>query len=120
MEMRDGDLCLKVLAARLSAHLDMIAGQIYDIEKDLGMVLSGKSTSEAISITKTQRLDFARQSLEDCALLMHLISSPQTNELGSVHDVEKIAARLKLETTQGLMRSDDTKPDPASGEIDLF
>jgi hypothetical protein len=99
----------------------MIAGLIYEIERDLGVLLATHEAKGEVSITKTQRLDFARQSLEDCAVLLHLISAPNEHETGKIEETEAIAARLKLETTKALVRLETTTFKPVdTGEIDFF
>lgn len=122
MQASEADrMCFHLLTRRLSAHLDMIAGQIYEIEKDLGELLAVQEPQAELSITKTQRLDFARQSLEDCAVLLHLISAPNEQYLGKITQTEAIAERLKLETTKALIRFETTNFEPGDGgEIDFF
>ena len=107
--MKD-QLCLQSFESalgNLSQHLDALSGKIFTIEEVLGTDLfSNSSDQTTVPITTLQSLDFVRQSLEDCALLTHFISSAiakedfvqNGNELDFINQyrTEKIPNNYKL------------------------
>ena len=111
---------LSATLKKLSAHLDMLAGQIFSVEEALGVMLASKEAGERISITKFQSLDFTRQSLEDCALMLQLLSSDPST-MTSLKCNSGICDKLKLDATKGLIASGIGKNRRSkSGDFDLF
>lgn len=108
----------------LSAHLDRLAEQVCDIEEALGLSLPENSTACSISITKFQSLDFIRQSLEDCALLVHFLSLNRDGNCVSDTDTSTISSKLKLDATKSILQPNKTRePErnaPSGGDLDLF
>lgn len=106
---------------KLSTHLDMIAGQVFDVEEALGEVLSQESQQSSVPITKFQALDFARQSLEDCALLLTMLGRSETLRVPLNYSDKQVLQKLKLNTTREILNLDFAKPTVQSGgEVDLF
>ncbi|MFK7745272.1 MAG: hypothetical protein AB8B47_09460 [Roseobacter sp.] len=107
----------------VSAHLDLLAGQVFEVEDALGDVLKDQTSGDHLSITKFQTLDYARQSLEDCALLLHLLSTQSGPSAVTLNDHDDIARRLKLDVTKSLCSKQSISSSPAApsaGEMDLF
>lgn len=86
--------------ARLSKHLDKLSGQVFDMEEQLGSVLDAAHIKETVTLTKIQSLDFVRQSLEDCALLLHYLSHMELSDASDAEAFVQITKKLKLNTTQ--------------------
>lgn len=106
---------------RLSTHLDMLAGQIFSVEEALSGVLAEDTQTSEIPITKFQSLDFTRQSLEDCALLLHFLSN-QILDKDSIHQQsEELSKKLKLDATRNLLCDHSVeKENQKNGEVDFF
>ncbi len=105
---------------RLSNHLDMLAGQIFSVEEALGSLLIEQPQNEKISFSKFQSLDFARQSLEDCALLLQFLSKDPSIEV-ALRSKAEINGKLKLDVTRGILASShETSNSTLSGDLDLF
>jgi hypothetical protein len=106
--------------ARLSSHLDVLAGQLFHVEEALGQVLSSPKRNEGVSVTEFQSLDFARQSLEDCALMLHILSQDPSAE-AEFRNTLTAKEKLKLEATRRLLTPQSGNANSiSSGEIDLF
>ena len=106
---------------KLSTHLDSLAGQIFSVEEALGQVLTVDTQTSNSLITKFQSLDFTRQSLEDCALLVHLLS--KNDEIATMHldDTTQACAKLKLDVTRSLIATrSDLAQKSTHGDFDLF
>lgn len=112
------------ILARLSAHLDKLAAQVFDVEEALGDLISTGGTTDKPSVTKLQSLDFVRQSLEDCALLAHQLGAQPilSSEEGAA--LEVLRAKLKLAATQELVSPEKNDPKrhlvSGNGDLDLF
>lgn len=106
---------------RLSVHLDFLAARIFEVEEELGNILSSKTDSKEVSITKLQSLDFTRQSLEDCAVLLHMLEKNFTADEAWVSENVLSSKELKLNSTKSIVRAtpSPSKPD-ASGHVDMF
>ncbi|MDG1169245.1 MAG: hypothetical protein P8N14_08600 [Sulfitobacter sp.] len=111
---------LRPLISGVSAHLDILAAEVLAIEHILGEegVIGVVQTPD--TITRLQRLDFSRQSLEDLALLTNIIS-PDIQGLTSTD----LAQRLRLDVTKHLLDIEIGQDIPLSatleqGDIDLF
>ena len=106
---------------RMSAHLDRLAAQVYDIENAVGAAMvAGADGSDAL-IRDFQTLDFLRQSLEDLALLSLLLG--QIGE-GLPEEPASLSSRLKMEVTRlivmGSLHRDGSQPFDDTGDLDLF
>lgn len=110
--------------ARLSVHLDKLAGQVYDVEEALGGIWSETGAKNGMTVTKLQSLDFVRQSLEDCALLVHYLSLECDVDTLSHSAVSEFSQRLKLNTTKGIVAGSSQElgmqRGVEPGQIDLF
>jgi len=119
----EGETLGKILA-RVSGHLDALAAQVFTIEQAVGATVLRSGNTSGATITEIQGLDFLRQSLEDMALLMHLLNKREKALNSGDSDLQRIAQRLKLNSTQKLLRSDVCKKrqieTETSGELDLF
>jgi hypothetical protein len=104
----------------VSTHLDHLAGDIFRIEEALSTLLNQQTGAEGLPITTLQSLDFTRQSLEDCALLLDMMAKnrhrPEQAELCSLQK-----DKLRLESTRKLIKGAtlQQKP-PENGDVDLF
>ena len=106
--------------ARLSAHLDMLAGQIFCVEEALGTVLSDESSTAGISITRLQSLDFTRQSLEDCALMLQALSADPSAQ-AALENSSALEQKLKLDATKKLLFAKKAMISfESDGDVDLF
>ena len=115
---------LEEVLSRLSLHLDNLASRIYDVEEALGNSLTSDQP-EISSIQKLQSLDFVRQSLEDCALLVHLLGVDRKGISAKHIDLHDLSRKLKLDTTKLLLSRENTavrgdQRCSATGDIDLF
>ncbi|WP_299508482.1 hypothetical protein [uncultured Roseobacter sp.] len=114
---------MKDILKRVSAYLDKLAGQVFDLEETIGHAVREGKASDPQTITKLQTLDFLRQSLEDLALMTLLLGSSEKAKLAS-GDLQKVGEKLKLQATQTLLdgyqhHSFGEKSD-AFGDLDLF
>ncbi|MEP1614641.1 MAG: hypothetical protein ABJL72_22310 [Roseobacter sp.] len=106
---------------KMSNHLDLLAGKIYDVEEELGTLLNSEIKTNNLSLSKFQSLDFTRQSLEDCALLLHLISRNTGLSKINLCDSIDLKSKLKLEATRSLMQMSALETtNSKSGDLDLF
>lgn len=112
------------ILARVSGHLDSLAAQVFTIEQAVGATVSRSGNTSGAAITELQGLDFLRQSLEDTALLMHLLNKREQAQGSGGSDLSGIAKRLKLNSTQKLLNNNDCQKHQSetstSGELDLF
>lgn len=113
--MPSTDLSLQDILSRASEHLDSLAEEVLAVEHALGEEL-GQMPQKPGNIGRLQRLDYLRQSLEDAAMLMHILS--KEGQSGVADDVQ---GKLRLETTRALLRSGvSTAPAAAAGQVDFF
>lgn len=105
---------------RLSIHLDVLSGKIFEVEEALGDHLMSDARNEGLPITKFQSLDFTRQSLEDCALLLNFLSQNQATNTPLGEDRDLLLENLKLDATRCLVWPDREFSSSNVGEIDLF
>ena len=108
---------------QISAHLDTLAANVFSIEEAVAETVSNARTTTRGSISDLQKLDFLRQSLEDTALLLHLLSHQQHMSGTALGEVCCIASKLKLNTTQALLSFSSeqaTQKAEVSGDLDLF
>ncbi|QJF51175.1 hypothetical protein [Roseobacter ponti] len=119
----EGETVGKILA-RVSGHLDALAAQVFTIEQAVGATVLRSGNTSGATITEIQGLDFLRQSLEDMALLMHLLNKREQAQNSGDSDLQRIAQRLKLNSTQKLLSSEVCQnrqiETETSGELDLF
>jgi hypothetical protein len=114
------EITLRDLLQRISRHLDSMASEVHGIEDTIGGALIEVYVKEPETISKLQRLDFLRQSMEDLALLMMSLSNDHDGSLD-----KGLAENLRLETTRQLVRGNiKLLGFPSSckvtGEVDLF
>lgn len=115
------DQNLSIVLEKLSVHLDALAGKIFSAEEELSDFINKEEFNTKTAITKFQSLDFTRQSLEDCALLLCLMRENCALTGEDVSNVEDIRKRLKLDTTrQILLGNGDQKEEGFDGEVDFF
>lgn len=114
---------MNAILERLSAYLDKMAGQIFDLEETIGQAVDGKSSSEPQTITNLQALDFLRQSLEDLALMTLLLGQSETAHQTS-SDLQNLCNKLKLKATQSLLMGEQHahfgEKQDVIGDLDLF
>ncbi|MFK7835806.1 MAG: hypothetical protein AB8B60_06270 [Sulfitobacter sp.] len=104
----------------MAKHFDLLADETHQIEHAIAEELAGDRTTIPRNITRLQRLDFLRQSLEDMALLTLILSKHTQGELPN-----DMAQKLRLEATRTVFRSAITptapvQADEAAGDVDLF
>ncbi|GFE51778.1 hypothetical protein So717_35310 [Roseobacter cerasinus] len=111
------------IQARLSQYLDKLSAQIFDVEETIGQSIGLLQSPDAQTITNLQALDFVRQSLEDLALMLLLLSQSEKSVLNA-SDLCKLSEKLKLEATRAILDgdsknySDQTSNTPE--DLDLF
>ena len=106
---------------RLSNHLDFLAGRVFEVEQELGALLTRANSSEEISITKIQSLDFTRQSLEDCSLLLQVLRTHSKSGLEAGSNFEMSFKKLKLKSTESILNPNtQSSESDRSGQVDLF
>lgn len=122
MNKVDGDnRSLSDLLGRISVQMDGLASEVHRIEHAVGDELALSGPREAETITRLQRLDFLRQSMEDLALLFHFLS----RDHDGVHAPD-LASKLHLDVTKALVDDNwhvDTTFMPNEktiGDVDLF
>lgn len=112
---------LRSVLERMSAHLDRLSVQVFDLEKIVATHVTQGGDAGEEAIQEFQTLDFLRQSLEDISILVLLIakSDPETDIV-----MENLHRKLKLESTKAVLLGADGSGfetetvDP--GEMDLF
>ncbi|WP_299827757.1 hypothetical protein [uncultured Roseobacter sp.] len=108
---------------RVSAYLDRLAGQVFEVESTIGRAVEEQKASDSHTIKNLQALDFLRQSLEDLALMTLLLSRQERPHLGPV-ELQKVRAGLKLKATQSLLHGEDHPhfgdTNEADSDLDLF
>ncbi|WP_187430990.1 hypothetical protein ROLI_022130 [Roseobacter fucihabitans] len=111
------------LLKRISLHLDVLAGHVFDIEQTVGDTVASNASHDDLAIRNLQTLDFLRQSLEDMALLAALLSK-QNEESFDEKTIELIGRQLKLESTRCLLEFGAIKElqsnEDSRGELDLL
>lgn len=105
--------------ANLSRHLDIIAGQIFEIEEAVGLLVEQEKKMDNSIIARLQKLDFVRQSLEDISILSHLL---KREDCSIQIEIDSIVPKLKLEgTVRILTGSNQSVIDTChQGDIDFF
>ena len=91
------------LNIRLSSYLDKLAGQVFDLEQNIGSAVLASHETAPETITNIQLLDFLRQSLEDLAMLTLLLGRSDQLEKVSV-ELNSISEGLKLDATKSVLR----------------
>jgi hypothetical protein len=120
MTEQSSEATVSMALQRMSLHLDMLAGQIFEVEEALSHLLQRNGDVDALPISRFQALDFTRQSLEDCALLLNHLSCNQTLTTEYVDQVE-VSSKLKLSSTRELAASSSMPSvDNAVGEVDFL
>lgn len=108
---------------RLSTYLDRLAGQVFELENTVSRTVGEQKASDPSTITNLQSLDFLRQSLEDLALMTHLLSKHGKLRL-SVAELQDVSAKLKLKATQSLLQGEESRHFgerlDSTGDLDLF
>lgn len=102
----------------LSLHLDGLAEELLALEKAIAGPLD-QDLMDQDAFRQVQRLDFARQSVEDCALLAHLLGRVASGQV----ERGSVPAKLTLESTRAiLIQEGPNQPAEklAEGEVDLF
>lgn len=106
---------------KLSIHLDFLAGRVFEVEEELGKLILGGKSSEEVSITKIQSLDFTRQSLEDCAILLQVLKRHVSDTSFRVSCDVVSSNKLKLNSTKSILGSSLTNAETdVSGQVDIF
>lgn len=105
--------------ANLSSHLDVIAGQIFEIEEAVGLLVVQRTEMDSSTIARLQKLDFVRQSLEDISILSHLL---KREEFSIEIEIESIVPKLKLEDTVRILTGSNlfVADIRQKGDIDFF
>ena len=113
----------KDILARLSKHLDKLSGQIYDVEEQLSVVLLS-TAQNATTVEKLQSIDFIRQSLEDCALLVYLMRTIDIETRIPEDTLRDLMLKLKLNTTKEIVippkYETREQQSVSSGGVDFF
>jgi hypothetical protein len=106
--------------SNMSEHLDHLAANVFRVEEAIGELLDQKVVPSTVPLTKLQTLDYTRQSLEDCALLLHLISKESEGDEKSA-DFFKLKSRLRLKTTRDIIDGRvNSNRSSSNNDIDLF
>ncbi len=117
------DLSADVLL-RLSKHLDKLSGQVCDAEEHIGDLLSGMVPQRAFTFERIQSLDFVRQSLEDCALLLLYLGQLEARPEDGTNVLTDLRRRVKLDTTRNIIlpaAGNDAVPrNDGSGSLEVF
>ncbi|MEM9969156.1 MAG: hypothetical protein AAF755_13825 [Pseudomonadota bacterium] len=119
-----GEIATQPLFKRLAVHMDGLAARVHRIECLLSPQMLDASARENRTIRDLQHLDYLRQSLEDCALLLLLLGQHLSQSFLTVEDIAAIQEKLRLESTQELFTDPVVRPVSTlhenTGEIDLF
>lgn len=115
------NLSLSALLARVSVQIDGLATEVHRIEHAIGDELALTAAQGSQTITRLQRLDFLRQSLEDLALLFLFLSKDHDGVLEC-----DLADKMRLDVTKALIK--ERRPfgagllpdDWVMGDVDLF
>ena len=108
---------------RLSAYLDKLAAQVFDLEDTVGQTVNNRNETNSETITNLQALDFLRQSLEDLALMTLLLATSDKTCLNS-KEINDVGKKLKLKTTRSLLEGQgsqySSREIETRGDLDLF
>lgn len=114
---------ISTLTLRLSAYLDKLAAQVFNLEETIGKAVENSTSTAPETITNLQTLDFLRQSLEDLAMMTLLIAKSGNTSLGA-SEIDKVSQRLKLNATKAILtgesHSDFGKKMHEASDLDLF
>ena len=121
MEENTESIDISEVLHRLSNHLDFLAGRVFEVEQELGSLLTKANSSEEISITKIQSLDYTRQSLEDCSLLLQVLRTHSNSGLEAGANFGTTAGKLKLKSTESILNPNTQSSEShISGQVDIF
>lgn len=117
-------LGISTLLDRMSSQLDLLAGQVFDVEEAIGTSMTDGQNAHGVEITRLQALDYLRQCLEDLALLTTLLSREDENLSARIGNLNELSSKLKLEVTKGILagerRPEESSLKRAVGDVDLF
>ena len=120
MREQSSEATISMALHRMSLHLDMLAGRIFEVEEVLSDLLQKSGEVDTLPISKFQTLDFTRQSLEDCALLLNYLSCKRTLSTEYLDQIE-INSKLKLASTRDLAVADNMLSwKSTDGEVDFL
>ena len=115
---------LKDVLGRLSRHLDILAEKALTIEDAVSGLIEDREPGSREVFEGLQSLDYIRQSLEDLAVLCHLLKAHLSADLAEPFDAVTLASNLKLRDTQNLVIKPSLKSGnnsaKVSGDLDLF
>jgi hypothetical protein len=108
--------------SNVSLHLDALADRIMVLEetvcKSLAVVGGELNNSR---VTELQSLDFLRQSLQDLAVLIHLMDLHAPYDAADQLPLDKVTSKLKLAATKELLhKSSHLKNLSSLGDVDFF
>lgn len=114
---------VSTIQQRLSQYLDRLSAQVFDVEQTIGHALGTAPSPDAQTITNLQALDFVRQSLEDLALMLLLLSQSGKSVLDA-GELCQLSEKLKLEATRAILDGSTgdqvDKHASVSDNLDLF
>lgn len=112
---------LSTFLQRLAFHLERLAEDVESIEQTTGDLVHKLAEPESVPLVKLQSLDFTRQSVEDCALLLRHLSKAQEMQHTHISGHEEFSKYLKLASTKKLLDAEGSvNATVASGEFDAF
>ncbi|SFF83835.1 hypothetical protein [Roseobacter denitrificans] len=121
MEYTPHPIEVSTVLRRLCNHLDFLAARVFEVEEELGNMLIDKENSEGVSITRIQSLDFTRQSLEDCAILLQLLAQQTTHAPIQISNDAVASTNLKLSSTKSILGTSRKATEiDTSGNVDIF
>lgn len=89
--------------ARLSEHLATLAKNMQQLEETAGDLLAHADVKDEASIIVLQSLDYTRQSLEDCSMLVQHISQCDDITDLEISGFDALLQRLKLDITRSFL-----------------
>ena len=117
MDTAPKEVSVDRMLRRLSVHMEGLANNVHEIEMLVSKELGNGRVLGVDGISRLQRLDHLRQSLEDASLLVHFASRCCKGTLPA-----NTARKLRLEATRDLLGPQPPQgSEPGrSGEVDLF
>jgi len=114
---------LSELLEGLTNHIDKLSARVFDLEDVIGNLIGRSECYSSLNIESAQSLDFLRQSLDDCAVLVLCVSKYYAE--GSVAAIPKdhLLKRVKLDSTKSIIalsEADVRSPLTKTGNVELF
>lgn len=117
------ELYVSNMLSRVADLLNRLAANAGEIEETTGDVVRKlDAMNEELPLVKLQALDYLRQSLQDCSLLLNRVSRDETLKHVRLSDAATISNALCLNDTKLLLAPEvvSSHTQNTTGEFDAF